>query len=224
MHGEHTGQAERSKGALTRHAHADSYHGDHVWTATDAQKQKRAVAEYLDALDAEAKRQAQAESDNDSGTDDEGEPRVQAERQLPERKAPKVISPSDPASAWTAKANKRVLRRLRYFFEDCVLDTDRRELRRGVDAVPMTPQAFDLLDYLIRNRERVVSKDDLIAAIWEGRVVSDAALTTRINVARGAIGCVGVIVARHELADFRSPALRLASPQGPQRGRSGQAF
>jgi TolB-like protein len=76
---------------------------------------------------------------------------------------------------------------LRYLFESCVLDTDKRELRRGADAVPVTPQVFDLLDYLIRNRERVVSKDDLIAAIWGGRIVSDSALTTRLNAARGAI-------------------------------------
>ena len=80
---------------------------------------------------------------------------------------------------------------MRYLFEECVLDTDRRELRRGADIVPMTPQELDLLDYLIRNRERVVSKDDLIAAVWSGRIVSDAALTTRINAARGAIGDSG---------------------------------
>jgi DNA-binding winged helix-turn-helix (wHTH) protein len=70
---------------------------------------------------------------------------------------------------------------LRYLFEDCVLDADKRELHRGGIAISITPQVFDLLDYLIRNRERVLSKDDLIAAIWEGRIVSDAALTTRIN-------------------------------------------
>ena len=80
---------------------------------------------------------------------------------------------------------------LRYLFEDCVLDTDRRELRRGADLLSVTPQVFDLLDYLIRNRERVVSKDDLIAAVWHGRIVSDAALTTRINVARNTIGDSG---------------------------------
>jgi len=77
---------------------------------------------------------------------------------------------------------------LRYLFENYVLDTDQRELRRSADAVPVAPKVFDLLDYLIRNRGRVVSKDDLIAAIWDGRVVSDAALTTRLNVARSAIG------------------------------------
>jgi adenylate cyclase len=57
--------------------------------------------------------------------------------------------------------------------------------------VSVAPQVFDLLDHLIRNRERVVSKDDLIAAIWGGRIVSDAAVTTRINAARSAIGDSG---------------------------------
>ena len=80
---------------------------------------------------------------------------------------------------------------LRYFFEHYAFDTDRRELRRGPDVVSTTPQVFDLLDYLIRNRERVVSKDDLIKAVWNGRSVSDAALTTRLNAARGAIGDSG---------------------------------
>ena len=62
---------------------------------------------------------------------------------------------------------------MRYLFEDCVLDTDKRELRRAADAVSVAPQVFDLLDYLLRNRGRVVSKDDLISAIWQGRIVSD---------------------------------------------------
>ena len=80
---------------------------------------------------------------------------------------------------------------MRYLFEEYAFDTDRRELRRRADAVSIAPQVFDLLDYLIRNRERVVSKDDLISAVWNGRSVSDAALTTRLNVARGAIGDSG---------------------------------
>ena len=80
---------------------------------------------------------------------------------------------------------------LRYIFEEYAFDTDRRELHRGADVVSVTPQVFDLLDYLIRNRERVVSKDDLINAIWNGRIVSDAALTTRLNAARTAIGDSG---------------------------------
>jgi DNA-binding response OmpR family regulator len=57
---------------------------------------------------------------------------------------------------------------LRYFFEDFSLDTERRELCRGLELVPIAPKGFDLLGYLIGNRERVVSKDDLISAIWDG--------------------------------------------------------
>ena len=80
---------------------------------------------------------------------------------------------------------------LRYLFEEYAFDTDHRELHRGADLVSVAPQVFDLLDYLIRNRERVVSKDDLINAIWNGRVVTEAALTTRLNVARSVIGDTG---------------------------------
>src|SRR5260370_23485867 len=80
---------------------------------------------------------------------------------------------------------------LRYLFEEYALDTDRRELHRGGDVVSVAPQVFDLLDYLIGNRERVVSKADLINAIWNGRSVTDAALTTRLNVARSVIGDSG---------------------------------
>ena len=80
---------------------------------------------------------------------------------------------------------------MRYLFEEYAFDTERRELRRGADVISVAPQVFDLLDYLIRNRERCVTKDDLINAIWKGRSVSDAALTTRLNVARCAIGDSG---------------------------------
>lgn len=80
---------------------------------------------------------------------------------------------------------------MRYLFENCALDTDRRELRRGAELVAIPPQVFDLLDYLIRNRDHVVSKDDLIGAIWKGRIVSETALTTRLNAARSAIGDTG---------------------------------
>ena len=80
---------------------------------------------------------------------------------------------------------------MRYLFEEYAFDTNRRELHRGADVVSVAPQVFDLLDYLIRNREHVVSKDDLINVIWNGRSVSDAALTTRLNAARTAIGDSG---------------------------------
>jgi TolB-like protein len=53
------------------------------------------------------------------------------------------------------------------------------------------PQVFDLLVYLVENRDRVVNKDDLLASVWGGRIVSDSTLTSRINAARKAIGDSG---------------------------------
>ena len=75
-----------------------------------------------------------------------------------------------------------------YQFDDYSLDTGRRELRRGTQLVSLEPQVFDILEYLIRNRDRVVSKEDLIGAVWKGRIISESALTTRINGVRSAIG------------------------------------
>jgi DNA-binding winged helix-turn-helix (wHTH) protein len=80
---------------------------------------------------------------------------------------------------------------VQYLFSDHVLDVDRRELRRGSGLIALEPQVFDLLVYLVQNRDRVVSKDDLIAAVWGGRVVSDSTLTSRINAARKAVGDSG---------------------------------
>jgi TolB-like protein len=80
---------------------------------------------------------------------------------------------------------------LRYRFEDYVLDSDRRELSQGGELIAIAPQVFDLLAYLIGNRERVVSRDDLIASIWHGRSVSESALTTRINAVRSAVNDSG---------------------------------
>lgn len=78
-----------------------------------------------------------------------------------------------------------------YRFGEFALDTERRELRRGNVMVPVPPQVFDLIAYLIRNREHVVEKDDLLANVWDGRIVSESALNTRINAARNAIGDSG---------------------------------
>jgi DNA-binding winged helix-turn-helix (wHTH) protein len=77
---------------------------------------------------------------------------------------------------------------LRYSFESYVLDLDRRELRSGDHAVAVEPQVFDLLAYLIRNRDRVITQDDLLAGVWKGRIVSESTLRSRINAARAAIG------------------------------------
>jgi adenylate cyclase len=73
-------------------------------------------------------------------------------------------------------------------FDEYSLDLARRELRRGGTLVRLEPLAFDLLAYLIRHRQRVVSKDELLQELWQGRIVSEASLTTRLNAVRRAIG------------------------------------
>jgi TolB-like protein len=80
---------------------------------------------------------------------------------------------------------------LRYVFEEYALDPERRELRRNADLVAIEPQVFDLLLHLIRFRDRLVSKDDLVASVWGRRAISDSALFNRINAARNAIGDSG---------------------------------
>ena len=72
-------------------------------------------------------------------------------------------------------------------FRRLSLDTDRQELLRGKNRIAIEPQVFDLLHYLVRNRDRVVSKDDWIAAVWKGRIISESTLTSRITAVRHAI-------------------------------------
>src|SRR5262249_33051125 len=78
-----------------------------------------------------------------------------------------------------------------YRFEDFSLDGNRRELRRCGEIVAIEPQVFDVLQFLIVNRERVVSNDDLIRAVWLGRIVSGEPVSTRINAVRHALGDSG---------------------------------
>ena len=80
---------------------------------------------------------------------------------------------------------------VQFSFADHTLDTDKRELRRGSEPIAVEPQVFDLLIYLVEHRDRVVSKDDLIASVWGGRIVSESTLSSRINAARKAIGDSG---------------------------------
>lgn len=83
------------------------------------------------------------------------------------------------------------MRNLRYLFDEFVLDTGRRELRRGAAPVAVEPQVFDLLVHLLHHRDRVVTKDELLATVWHGRIVSESALFNRINAARTAVGDSG---------------------------------
>jgi TolB-like protein/Tfp pilus assembly protein PilF len=82
--------------------------------------------------------------------------------------------------------------KLRYSFAKFSFDTDRRELYCEAELRPLEPQVFDVLEYLLRNRSRVVTKDELVASIWNGRVVSDATVASRIKSARAAIDDDGV--------------------------------
>ncbi|MBH5369484.1 winged helix-turn-helix domain-containing tetratricopeptide repeat protein [Bradyrhizobium glycinis] len=77
---------------------------------------------------------------------------------------------------------------MRFRFENNVLDADLRELTCDGKTVPLQPQVFDLLLYLVTQRARVVSKADLISQVWNDRIVSDSALNSRINAARKALG------------------------------------
>jgi TolB-like protein/Tfp pilus assembly protein PilF len=80
---------------------------------------------------------------------------------------------------------------LLFLFADCEVDTDHRELRRGSQPVAVEPQVLDLLIYLLQNTDRVVTRNDLIASVWDGRIVEDTTLTNRIFAARKAIGDSG---------------------------------
>jgi DNA-binding winged helix-turn-helix (wHTH) protein len=122
-----------------------------------------------------------------------------------------------------------------YLFEDFVLDPERRELRRGGVVIAVQPQVFDLLEYLITNRGRVVSKDDILQAVWGGRIVSESALTTRINAMRTAVGddgdqqrlirtlprkgirFVGVVQERARPADEAAAAPLVVDTETPER-------
>src|SRR5436305_15313038 len=76
-------------------------------------------------------------------------------------------------------------------FEDFSLDLQRRELRRGANLLTIEPKVFDLLAFLIQNRDRVVTRDELITHVWNGRVVSESALATCISASRSALNDSG---------------------------------
>jgi pimeloyl-ACP methyl ester carboxylesterase/DNA-binding winged helix-turn-helix (wHTH) protein len=116
---------------------------------------------------------------------------------------------------------------MRFHFSDCVLDADRRELRRAGEPVAVEPQVFDLLLHLVRERERVVSKDDLLAAVWNGRIVSESTLSSRINAARRAVGDVGAeqgLIRTHARRGFRFVGAVREEGGGSDAAPAGGAF
>jgi pimeloyl-ACP methyl ester carboxylesterase/DNA-binding winged helix-turn-helix (wHTH) protein len=116
---------------------------------------------------------------------------------------------------------------VKILFGDHALDIDRRELRRGSKQIALEPQVFDLLVYLVRNCDRVVNKDDLIAAVWGGRIVSESTISSRINAVRKAIGDSGEeqrlvrTIARKgfrfigDVSESAKPGAPAASPKSP---------
>jgi DNA-binding winged helix-turn-helix (wHTH) protein len=129
---------------------------------------------------------------------------------------------------------------VKFSFSNHLLHTGLRELRRDGELITLQPQVFDLLVYLLENRDRVVSRDDLIALVWGGRLVSDSTLDSRINAARNAIGDSGkeqklirtiprkgirLVAAVEEQSDTLSdsPALRARDGAPPPSGAAGAA-
>ena len=111
---------------------------------------------------------------------------------------------------------------MQFLFDDQALDTDRRELRCGLKPIAIEPQVFDLLVYLLQNRERVVSKDDLIESVWGGRIVSDSTLASRINAARKAVGDSGEkqkLIRTVARKGFRFVGVVSTQPNGAERAQ-----
>lgn len=88
----------------------------------------------------------------------------------------------------SAKPRNQGLRNLIYRFADCELDTARRCLMRAGQEIAVEPQVFDLLRLLAENPSRLVTKDEILEAVWGGRIVSESAMSARIAAARRAIG------------------------------------
>jgi TolB-like protein/Tfp pilus assembly protein PilF len=98
--------------------------------------------------------------------------------------------PATEAAARSARGNDEAAlgRPARFRFSDVQIDVAQHELQRAGKIVHVEPQVFELLLHLVRNRDRVVSKDELIEAIWQGRIISETALSSCISAARRAVG------------------------------------
>src|ERR1700692_336904 len=105
----------------------------------------------------------------------------------PDRRA--TLGHLSPQAGRSERSNRD--NHVQFLFANHVLDVGLRELRRNGEHIAVEPQVFDLLIYLVEHRDRVVTKDDLIATIWHGRIVSESTLTSRINAARKAVGDTG---------------------------------
>jgi len=110
---------------------------------------------------------------------------------------------------------------MKYSLGSCTIDTDAYEIRRGGEPVPVEPQVFDLLVLLLRNRGRLVTKDEIFERIWNGRIVSDAALSSRVRSMREAIGDDGT--AQALIRTVRGRGFRLVGRVTEDVGAAGAA-
>lgn len=112
-----------------------------------------------------------------------------------------------------------------FAFSRFKLDTIAQELISEGDPVALQPQVFDLLVFLVENRSRVVTKDEVIEAVWDSRAISDGTLNARINAARRAVGDTGeaqAVIRTYPrkgfrfVADVRAEAEDIGRPVAPR--------
>ena len=80
---------------------------------------------------------------------------------------------------------------MKYMLDTITIDAASREVTHGGAAMPVEPKVFDLILYLVKHRDRVVMKDELVSAVWQGRFISDAAISSAVSAARRAVGDTG---------------------------------
>ena len=99
---------------------------------------------------------------------------------------------------------------MKYIFGDFELDTGRAELRRGGRDVALEPKSYALLCYLVGNHDRLVTRDEIVEKIWDGRAVSDSVMSTAIKIVRQALGDDGKT--QEFIKTIRARGFRFAAP------------
>lgn len=113
---------------------------------------------------------------------------------------------------------------MRYVFSDCVLDTESYQLQKQGVEVSVEPQVFELLALLLENAGKLVSRDRIVERVWNGRIVSEATINTRINAARSAVGDTGKAQAIIRTVQRRGLELIVPVETGAGTGADGACF
>lgn len=111
---------------------------------------------------------------------------------------------------------------MKYQIAEYIIDTARYRISSGDAAIPAEPKVFDLLVYLIRHRDRVLSREELFREVWDGREVSDATLSNHVKSARKVLGDSGelqktILTIRGRGYQFIAPVIVI--PEGPETAR-----